>query len=90
MAASGPRVMESHEPCQVREEAAVSGPFHVPRCILETVINEDCKAFLLRFNYTDAAISIAAYFFGIILLDYVQKLNSYYWYGDCNGLSSTL
>ena len=44
MAVSGPRAMKSHEPGQVREEAAVSGPFHVTRCILEAVINEDCKA----------------------------------------------
>lgn len=48
MAVAGPRAMESHEPCQVREEAAVSGPFHVPRCILAAVINEDCKAFYVE------------------------------------------
>lgn len=32
----------SREPCQVREEAAISGSFHVPRCILEAVINHAC------------------------------------------------
>ena len=28
---SGSCAMESHEPCQVRKEAALSGTFHVPR-----------------------------------------------------------
>ncbi len=28
---SGSCAMESHEPCQVRKEAALSGIFHVPR-----------------------------------------------------------
>lgn len=45
MAVFGSRAMESHESCQVREEAAVSGPFYVPRCILKAVINESCKVF---------------------------------------------
>ena len=53
VAVSGPRAMETHESCQVREEAAISGPFHVPRCILEAVINEDWNVLFLLFEFSD-------------------------------------
>lgn len=42
MAVSGSRAMGSHESCQVREEAAISGSFHVPRVHPEAVINHVC------------------------------------------------
>lgn len=39
----GSRAMEAREPCQVREEAAVSDSFHVPRTTREVVINGFCR-----------------------------------------------